>query len=205
MRSYFFALCLLLLASIACVACWHCHSSAIVYSLWRALSHRHRHRHTQTPPPPPTHTHTQEMECFVMHACVSRWSWRVSVWSVCFNWREACLLSWRTNRKHDGRVSQRYRFKSRRGEWALCSLMPSALSSVFLWHTHTHTHARTFSFLYTLPVYVRVWLSSRLSWRLFWSVRHSWRSFRSIRQSASFSLLLLFFPLCTGPGTHCHP
>ena len=22
---------------------------------------------------------------------------------------------------------------------------------------------------------------------------------------SSFSLLLLFFPLCTGPGTHCHP
>ena len=48
-------------------------------------------------------------------------------------------------------------------------------------HTHTHTHgtrvsehagvARTFTFVYTLPVYVRVWLSSRLSWRLFWSVR----------------------------------
>ena len=63
--------------------------------------------------------------------------------------------------------------------------------------------ARIFSFVYTLPVNVRVWLSSRLSWQLFWSVRHSWRSFRSIRQSASFSLLLLFFPLCTGPGTHC--
>ena len=28
---------------------------------------------------------------------------------------------------------------------------------------------------------------------------------RSFRQSASFPLLLLFFPLCTGPGTHCHP
>ena len=24
---------------------------------------------------------------------VSRWSWRVSVWSVCFDWREACLPS----------------------------------------------------------------------------------------------------------------
>ena len=62
-----------------------------------------------------------------------------------------------------------------------------------------------FSFVYTLPVYVRVWLSAHLSWRLFWNVRHSWRSFRSIWQSVSFSLLLLFFALCTGPGTHCYP
>ena len=75
---------------------------------------------------------------------VSWSSWRVSVWSVCFDWREACLPSW-CNRKHDGRVSQRYRFESRRGQWALFSLIPSALSFVFLWHTHTHTHthART--------------------------------------------------------------
>ena len=42
--------------------------------------------------------------------------------------------------KHDGRVSQRYRFESRRGEWALFSLIPSALSFIFLWHTHTRTH-----------------------------------------------------------------
>ena len=51
------------------------------------------------------------------HTRVSRWSWRVSVWSVCFDWREACLPScnWKTN----GRVSQRLRFESRRGEWAL--------------------------------------------------------------------------------------
>ena len=34
---------------------------------------------------------------------------------------------------------------------------------------------------------------------------HTHTHTRSIRQSASFSLLLLFFPLCTGPGTHCHP
>ena len=30
-----------------------------------------------------------------------------------------------------------------RGEWALFSLMPSALSFFFLWHTHTHTHTHT--------------------------------------------------------------
>ena len=73
---------------------------------------------------------------------VSRSSWRVSVWSVSFDWREACLPSW-CNRKHYGRVSQRYRFESRRGQWALFSLIPSALSFVFLWHTHAHTHTHT--------------------------------------------------------------
>ena len=67
---------------------------------------------------------------------VSRSSWRVSVWSVSFDWREACLPSW-CNRKHYGRVSHRYRFESRRGQWALFSLIPSALSFVFLWHTTT--------------------------------------------------------------------
>ena len=72
---------------------------------------------------------------------VSRSSWRVSVWSVSFDWRETCLPSW-CNRKHYGRVSQRYRFESRRGQWAFFSLIPSALSFVFLWHTHTHTHTR---------------------------------------------------------------
>ena len=48
------------------------------------------------------------------------------------------LPSWR-NRQHGGRVSHRYRFESRRGQWALFSLIPSALSFVFLWHTHTHS------------------------------------------------------------------
>ena len=45
------------------------------------------------------------------------------------------------NRKHGGRVSQRYRFESRRGDWALFS--PHTVSSIFrlsLTHTHTHTH-----------------------------------------------------------------
>ena len=72
-----------------------------------------------------TRTHT--------HTYFSRWSWWVSVWSVCFDWRETCLLPW-CNRKHDGHVSQRYRFESCRGQWALYSLIPSALSFVFLWH-----------------------------------------------------------------------
>ena len=66
---------------------------------------------------------------------ISLWSWRLSVWSVCFDWCESCLPSW-CNRKHDGRLS-------RRREWALLSLVPSALSFVFLWHTHTHTHTHT--------------------------------------------------------------
>ena len=80
---------------------------------------------------------------------VSRSSWRVSVWSVSFDWRETCLPSW-CNRKHYGRVSQRYRFESRRGQWALFSLIPSALSFVFLWHTHTHTHTHTIMLLHIL-------------------------------------------------------
>ena len=78
-----------------------------------------------------------------MHACVSRWSWWVSVWSVCLNWCEACLLSW-CNWKHDGRVSLKYRLESRRGERAF---FPQAVNSIFrlsLTHTHTHTHTHTY-------------------------------------------------------------
>ena len=118
------------------------------------------------PPPPHTQTHTHIHTHASSHSAevladawrrspadrswsvscmiVSRSSWRVSVWSVCFDRREACLPSW-CNRKHDGRVSQRYRFESRRGQWALFSLIPSALSFVFLWHTYTHTHTPQFS------------------------------------------------------------
>ena len=73
----------------------------------------------------------------VFHDGPSGW-----VSEVCFKWREVCLLSW-CNRKHDGRVNQRYGFESRRGQWALFSLIPSALSFVFLWHTNTHTHTHT--------------------------------------------------------------
>ena len=56
-------------------------------------------------------------------------------------------------------------------------------------------------FLYTLPVYVQVWLSARLSWQLFWNVWRSWQSFRSIRQSASFSSYFSSFlsELALGP------
>ena len=50
---------------------------------------------------------------------------------------ETILVAIESNRKHDGCVSQRYRFDSRWGDWALFSLMPSALSFVFLWHMHT--------------------------------------------------------------------
>ena len=53
------------------------------------------------------------------------------------------LPSW-CNRKHYGRVSQRYRFESRRGQWAL--FFPHTVSSIFrlsLTHTHTHTHTCT--------------------------------------------------------------
>ena len=60
----------------------------------------------------------------------SRWSWRVSVWSVCFDWREAGLPSW-CNRKHNGRASQRYRLESRREMGTFFLLTISS--------THTHT------------------------------------------------------------------
>ena len=67
----------------------------------------------------------------------------MSVWSVCFKWREVCLLSW-CNRKHDGRLSQRYRFESR---WGNGHFFPSCrqlyLSSFSDTHTHTHTHTHT--------------------------------------------------------------
>ena len=58
-----------------------------------------------------------------------------------FYWREAAWPSL-CNRTHGGRVSQRYRFESRRGKRALFPLIPSALSFVSLWHTHTRTRAR---------------------------------------------------------------
>ena len=115
----------------------------------RSLNAQYCPGHTHTH----THTHTGSswrVSCMIVSwwswsvSCmiVLRWSWRLSVWSVCFDWREAGLPSW-CNRKHSGRESQRYRFKSRWREWALFSLMPSALSFVFLWHTNTHTHTHT--------------------------------------------------------------
>ena len=97
-----------------------------------------------------------------MHDCVSRWSWRVSVWSICFDWREVCQPSW-CNRKHGGRVSQRYRFESLRGEWALFSscrqLYLSSFSDTHTHthgraraHTHTHTHTHTYAHTHTLNI-----------------------------------------------------
>ena len=126
----------------------------------RARSRTHRHTNTHTH----THTHT-------LHVCVSRWSWWVSVWSVCFDWREAWLPSW-CNRKHDGRVSQRYRFESRQGKWALFSLMPSALALffIFLWHTHTHTHTHThWLSVFGRPIYHGI---SAMIWWKFCAVDH---------------------------------
>ena len=108
----------------------HTHARTHAHTHGHARTHTHTHTHTRTH----THTHT--------HDCVSWWSWRVSVWSVCFDWREACLPLW-CNRKHGGHVSQRYRYESRRGEWALFPLMPSALTFIFLWHTHKHAHTHT--------------------------------------------------------------
>ena len=41
-------------------------------------------------------------------------------------------------------------------EWALFSLMPSALSFVFLWHTHTHTHTSAARWARIPEVQVRI-------------------------------------------------
>ena len=50
----FFALCLLLTWSIACVACRACHSSGTFFSLWHTHTHTHTHTHAHT------HTHTHD-------------------------------------------------------------------------------------------------------------------------------------------------
>ena len=80
----------------------------------------------------------QELECF--HAWLFRGGaggW-VSEVFVSTDARRA-LPSW-CNPQHGGRVSQRYRFESRRGEWALFSSYRQLyLSSFSLTHTHTHT------------------------------------------------------------------
>ena len=56
---------------------------------------------------------------------------------------EACLPSW-CIRTHVGRVSQRYRFESPRGEWALfLSCRQLYLSSFSDTHTHTRAHTQT--------------------------------------------------------------
>ena len=74
-----------------------------------------------------THTHTHTHECL---KCLFRLTRGVPA-LVC-------------NRKHDGRVSQRYRFESRQGNG---HFFPSCrrlyLSSFSLSHTHTHTHTHT--------------------------------------------------------------
>ena len=41
-----------------------------------------------------------------LHDCVSRWSWWVSVWSVCFDWREACLPSWCSRKARCARIPE---------------------------------------------------------------------------------------------------
>ena len=80
---------------------------------------------------------------------VSRSSWRVSVWSVCFDWREACLPSW-CNWKHYiwARIPEiQVRIPSR----AMGTFFPHTVSSIFrLSLTHTHTHTLSLSHTHTL-------------------------------------------------------
>ena len=105
-----------------------------ISNLLLITTHTHTHTHTHAH----ARVHTQQLECFVMHACVSWCRWWVSVWSVCFKWREVCLLSW-CNRKHDGRVSQRYRFESR---WGNGHFFPSCRQLYLSSFSDTHTHTR---------------------------------------------------------------
>ena len=118
----------------------HTHTHTHTHARTHARTHAHTHTHT--------HTHTQ-LECFVMHACVSRWSWRVSVWSVCFDRREACLPSW-CNRKHGGRVSQRYRSNPVEGNG---HFFPSWRQLYLSSFSDTHTHIIAMSPRNTLPVW----------------------------------------------------
>ena len=72
--------------------------------------------------------------------------------------------------------------------------------------------ARNFSFVYTLPVYVRVCTCRYASVRacrggyfeMFDDLGGHFGGFDSQRHFPSY-FSLIFFPLCTGPGTHCHP
>ena len=112
--------------------CTHAHARTHTHARVRARTHTHTHTHTVSPIFRLSLTHlfrfsegpcrrlvavaVPQIGVGVFHnACLKRWSWWVSVWSVCFDWHEACLLSW-CNRKHDGRIFQRYRFESRRRE-----------------------------------------------------------------------------------------
>ena len=137
----------------------------------RARAHTHTHTHRRRGPA----DRSWSLSCMI----VSRSSWRVSVWSVSFDWREACLPSW-CNRKHYGRVSQRYRFESRRGQWALFSLISSALSFVFLWHASSDS-AEVLADAWRRGPADRSWslscmIVSRSSWRVsVWSVSLDWR------------------------------
>ena len=76
---------------------------------------------------------------FSKNSCYSRYS-IINEWPHCVfrgNTCNTCCNTRCNRRKHYGqygRVSQRYRFESRRGQWALFSLIPSALSFVFLCH-----------------------------------------------------------------------
>ena len=91
------------------------HSDAHKHVRAHTCTHAHMQAYTHPHPPPPPHTHTHTR----------------------------ALPSW-CNRQHGGRVSQRYRFESRRGEWALFSSYRQLyLSSFSDTHTHTHTHTHT--------------------------------------------------------------
>ena len=89
--------------------CMHMNKFFFDFNLTQACTQTHARTHTHT------HTHTRARACASPNSAevladawhrgpadrswsvscmiVSRWSWRVSVWSVCFDWREAALPS----------------------------------------------------------------------------------------------------------------
>ena len=84
-----------------------------------------------------------------MHDCVSRWRWRVSVWSVCFDWREACLT-----RGVIGSTMGAYpRGTGSNPIEGDGHFFPSCrqlyLSSFSDTHTHTHTHTHSHTHMRT--------------------------------------------------------
>ena len=56
-------------------------------------------------------------------------------------------------------------------------------------------HGANFFVVYTLPAYVRMWLSARLSWRLFWNVQHLGGHFGVFDSQCIFPLTALLYSL----------
>ena len=63
-----------------------------------------------------------------------------------------------------------------------------------------------YSFVCTIPVYMRMRISAYLPWQLFRSVCSLGGHFEVVdTQHPLFLLFLFFFSICTDPGTQSHP